>query len=123
MYMFQNFRIGRKEHTMKLLTRAEELILLSIWQLNEDAYCIPIRQRISDITGENWSLGSIYMPLDRLVKKGFLDSYLSDPTPERGGRHKRIYQLTKAGKEALLKVREVQRAMWARIQELSTETE
>jgi len=116
--MFQNVRIV-PEDVMKLLTRAEELILLAIWQLKNDAYCIPIRQRISDITGGDWSLGSIYMPLDRLVKKGYLDSYLSDATPERGGRHKRIYKLTKAGQEALHRVRDVQNAMWAITPKLS----
>ena len=107
---------------MKLLSRAEEFILLAIWQLQENAYCIPIRSKISEITGENWSLGSIYMPLDRLVKKGLLDSYLSDAIPERGGRHKRIYKLTNEGKEALLKVRAVETAMWANIVNLSLET-
>ena len=54
---------------MKLLTRAEELILLAVWKKEKNAYCIPIRDQLSEITGENWSLGSIYMPLDRLVKK------------------------------------------------------
>ena len=106
---------------MKLLTRAEELILLSIWELKENAYCVPIRRYISEATGENWSLGSIYMPLDRLTKRGYLNSYLSNATPERGGRHKRIYQLTKAGRQALLKVREVQRIMWAGASDLSPE--
>ena len=104
---------------MKLLSRAEEFILLAIWQLQDNAYCIPIRERISELSGENWSLGSIYMPLDRLVKKYLLDSYLSDSTSERGGRHKRIYQLTQKGKEELLKVKEVESAMWADISGLS----
>ena len=97
---------------MKLLTRAEELILLAVWKLESNAYCIPIRDQLSEITGENWSLGSIYMPLDRLVKKGYLDSYLSESTPERGGRHKRIYKLTEEGLKALLLVRQVQTKMW-----------
>lgn len=97
---------------MKLLTRAEELILLAVWKLKSNAYCVPIRAQISEITGENWSLGSIYMPLDRLVKKGYLQSYLSDSTPERGGRHKRIYKLTDAGMKALLRVRQIQANMW-----------
>ena len=107
---------------MKLLSRAEEFILLGIWQLKEDAYCVPIRKRISEISGEEWSLGSIYMPLDRLVKKGYLDSYVSEATPERGGRHKRIYTLTKAGKQALIKVKEVQTAMWENMTTLSLES-
>ena len=102
---------------MKLLTRAEELILLSVWKLENNAYCIPIREQISEITGENWSLGSIYMPLDRLVKKRYLESYLSESTPERGGRHKRIYKLTDAGLKALLRVRQVQANMWRDVPE------
>jgi PadR family transcriptional regulator PadR len=102
---------------MKLLTRAEELILLAVWKLEGNAYCVPIRAQISAITGENWSLGSIYMPLDRLVKKGYLKSYLSDSSPERGGRHKRIYRLTDEGMKELLKVRQVQAKMWRDVPE------
>ena len=106
---------------MRLLTRAEEFILLAVWRLQDDAYSIPIRKQISEITGRNWSLGAVYMPLERLVKKGYLDSYLSETTPERGGRHKRIYRLTKEGKRALIRIREVEQAMWAGIPQLSLE--
>ena len=106
---------------MNLLTRAEELILLAIWRLKGNAYCVPIHQYVAEITGEKWSLGSIYMPLDRLVKKGYLKSYLSDATPERGGRHKRIYLLTGEGKEALKKVRDVQDRMWRGIPKIFEE--
>lgn len=102
---------------MKLLTRAEELILLAVWKLKEHAYCVPIRAQISEITEEDWSLGSIYMPLDRLVKKGYLESYLSDSTPERGGRYKRIYKLTDSGMKALQRVRQVQASMWRDVPE------
>lgn len=97
---------------MKMLTRAEELILWAILRLKEHAYCVPIRDVISEITDEEWPLGSIYMPLDRLGKRGFLLSRLSDSTPERGGRRKRIYQLTEEGFQALDKTRRVQNKMW-----------
>jgi DNA-binding PadR family transcriptional regulator len=97
---------------MKLLTRTEELILWSILRLKEQAYCVPIRDRISEVTGEEWPLGSIYMPLDRLVKNGFLTSRLSESTPERGGRRKRIYRLTPQGFEALEKARKIHLKMW-----------
>lgn len=107
----------KKGSKMKLLTRPEELILLAIYRLKEDAYCVSIRSQVSEITGEEWSLGSIYMPLDRLQKKGFLNSYLSDTTPERGGRHKRIYKLTRTGQQALLKVHKVAKKMWQGIPE------
>lgn len=106
---------------MDLLTRAEELILLAVWRLKENAYSIPIHDQVSAITGETFSLGSIYMPLDRLVKKGFLESYLSEATPERGGRHKRIYKLTREGLKALQRIRRVQNRMWNGIPDLSRE--
>jgi len=106
---------------LDLLTRAEELILLAVWRLKESAYCLPIHEQVSQITGEKLSLGSIYMPLDRLVKKGCLESYLSDATPERGGRHKRIYQLTREGLKALQKIRNVQDRMWQGISDLIEE--
>ena len=106
---------------MDLLTRAEELILLAVWRLKEKAYSIPIHEQVSAITGETLSLGSIYMPLDRLVRKGFLESYLSEATPERGGRHKRIYKLTREGLKALQRIRNVQDRMWHGIPDLSGE--
>ena len=106
---------------MELITRAEELILLAVWRMKEDAYCIPLRAQISGITGEEWSLGSIYMPLDRLVKRGLLDSYLTEATPERGGRRKRIYRLTGEGLKRLQKMKAVETRMWEGIPNLSEE--
>lgn len=102
---------------MKLLTRAEELVLLAVWRLQDKAYSIPIRKQVSETTGEIWSLGSVYMPLGRLKKKGYLESYLSEATPERGGRHKRIYRLTKDGMKELVRLRCVQEKMWQGIPE------
>jgi len=98
---------------MKLLTRAEELILLAVLGLGDEAYCVPIHRRISRTTGNKWSLGSVYMPLDRLVKKGMLESRLSPSTPERGGRHRRLYRVTAAGKKALRDVQDVEMRMRA----------
>ncbi len=108
---------------MKILSRTEELILLAIWRLQENAYCIPIHEHITKLTGENRLLGSIYMPLDRLVKRGFLESFLSDSTPERGGRQKRIYSLTRKGMESLNKARDLQNQMWDGIPYFSPEAE
>ena len=76
---------------MKLLSRSEEFVLLAVWKLRGRAYSLPIRKKISEITRQGWSLGSIYTPLERLSKKGLLTSYLTEATPERGGRHKRVY--------------------------------
>ena len=94
------------------LTRAEELVLLAVWRLQDGAYSIPIRSQVSEITGKKWSLGTVYMPLERLVKKGYLSSYLTESTPERGGRHRRIYQVTETGLTALKDIRLMQTKMW-----------
>lgn len=103
---------------MKLLTRSEEYILLAVWKLQDDAYSIPIQEKLNEITGKEWSLGGIYMPLERLEKRGQLMSTLSESTPERGGRHKRIYKLTPTGKKALREIYEVQQTIWAGIPQL-----
>ena len=68
---------------MKFLTRSEEFVLLAVWRLDEDAYTLAIREYLSDLTGEEWSLGSVYTPLERLGRRRLLASSLSDSTPER----------------------------------------
>lgn len=97
---------------MKLLSRIEEIILLSIWKLGENAYGMAIRDEIIKATGKKWLLGAIYGPLGRLYKNGYVTSIKGDPTPERGGRAKVFYSLTKEGKEALLEIRKVNAYIW-----------
>ena len=97
---------------MKLLTRAEELVLTTVWRLKEDAYCVPIRKQLIEITDKEWSFGSIYDALDRLEKKGYLKSSLSEPMKSRGGRSKRIYTHTKDGLKAMMEIRKVQDRIW-----------
>jgi len=95
-----------------MLTRAEELILLAVSRLQEKAYSVEIRKDLKQITRRPWSFGAVYMPLDRLEQRGLLDSFLAEPTAERGGRSKRIYKPTKKGREALEEIRRIQEAAW-----------
>lgn len=97
---------------MKLLSRPEELILLAVWRLKENAYCNPIKRQLTEVTGKNWSFGAIYDPLERLEKKGLLESFLGEPTAERGGKSKRIYNLTSEGLTALVDIKNISEAMW-----------
>ena len=106
---------------MKLLTRSEEFVLLAVWKLRENAFSLPIRKQISETTGYNWSLGSIYTPLERLVKKDLLTSYATEPTTERGGRHRRVYQLTASGRRELIRIQTVGREMWSGVTLLALE--
>jgi DNA-binding PadR family transcriptional regulator len=97
---------------MKILSRAEELLLLTIWRLGQDVYCVPILLEAQKYTGKKWSLSDIYIPLGRLEKKGFIKSYLGEPTSRQGGKRKRFYRITTAGFKALKEVREVEKSMW-----------
>ena len=103
---------------MKLLSRSEELLLLAVWRLQENAYAVTIREKLHAITGKTWAFGALFVSLDRLVKKGYLTSHLAEPTRQRGGRSKRMYRLTPAGVQALIEIRQIEKAMWAGITEL-----
>lgn len=95
--------------------------MLAIWKLQEKAYSLPLRKQVSKSTGYEWSLSSIYTPLNRLTKKGLLTSYLTEPVRERGGRPRRIYQLTPKGRQALLHIRSVEQAVWSDVEGLAIE--
>ena len=97
---------------MKLVTRTEELILLAVLRLKEEAYCVPIFDYLNQISDKKWTLGNIYGPLYRLEQNGFLESYLGEPSAERGGKSKRFYRLTPQGVQALKEVRRLQQASW-----------
>jgi len=97
---------------MEILTKLEELILLSVWQLRENAYGTTIYKKISEVTGKKLSLGGVYFPLDRLVKKGYLNSFIGETTESRRGLSKRYYQLSKRGKTALQEIYQVNQIMW-----------
>jgi DNA-binding PadR family transcriptional regulator len=102
-----------------MITRAEELIMLAVWRLGDGAYSVKIRNQLMEVTSKFWSFGAVYMPLDRLVKRGLLETYLADPTPERGGRSKRIYKPTKEGLEALEEIKKIQENAWKGLAKLS----
>lgn len=88
--------------------------------LGEDAYSLSIQKSIASVAGEKWSLGTIYAPLERLEKRGLIRSAFSESAPERGGRKKRLYQLTKDGYMALDQLKKVQEAFWQQMPGLLT---
>ena len=90
----------------------EHIVLLAILRLGEDAYAVPIADEITRCTGREVSRGSIYITLDRLETKGYLRSWLGDPTPERGGRAKRYYALRPRAVAALRDSRRALVSFW-----------
>jgi len=97
---------------MNLLSRSEEIILLAVWQLQDNAYGVTIRNLVSEATGYPWSIGAVYAPLYRLERKGLVRMVPGEPTPERGGRSKIYYTLMLEGKKALLRIKRVHDVLW-----------
>jgi len=90
----------------------EQVVLLAILRLADEAYAVTVRDEIVRCTGRDVSRGSVYITLDRLETKGYLRSRLADPTPERGGRAKRYYALRPRAVEALRESRRALVALW-----------
>lgn len=97
---------------MKYLTRKEELVLLAICRLDEGAYLVNIREHLNTYTDKKWSVGNVYVPLDRMHKLGYLDSYTGNPTTKRGGKAIRYYKLTQKGIKALVEIKKIHDVMW-----------
>ena len=79
----------------------EQVVLLAILRCGEEAYGVAIRSEISTCTGRDPAPGALYTTLDRLEDKGIVRSWLGEATPQRGGRAKRYFALTKSGLAAL----------------------
>lgn len=79
----------------------EQIVILAILRLGENAYGFTIRAEISARTGRETSVGALYATLDRLAEKGLLAARTGDPTPQRGGRAKRFFRVTAKGTEAV----------------------
>jgi len=86
----------------------EHLIVLAVLRLADQAYGVTLRQEIESRTRREVSIGAVYATLDRLAAKGYVKSHLGDPTPERGGRSKRFFEVTAKG---LTSVNRTQRAL------------
>jgi len=84
------------------LGQFEQLVLTAILTLGDNAYGVTIHAKAEALAApKKAALGAVYATLDRMEDKGLVASWLSDPTPERGGRAKRHYRLEPAGERAL----------------------
>ena len=79
----------------------EQLVLLGVLRLGDDAYGAAIRQEIHARSGRDVSINAVYTTLDRLEKKGLLESWTGEPTAQRGGRRRKFYALRPAGTAAI----------------------
>jgi PadR family transcriptional regulator, regulatory protein PadR len=94
------------------LGELEQIVLLALIRLGDNAYGVPIRQDIEKRTKRILSIGALYRTLERLEDKGFVSSRTGDPTPERGGRAKRFFRAETPGLRALRRTRHALDVMW-----------
>lgn len=104
-----------------MLGEFEQLVLLAILRVGDDAYGVTIRRAIVERSRREVSLAAVYKTLTRLEEKGFLLARVGEPTPERGGRRKRYYALSAAGRRSLRQSMDVLQRM-ARGLDLGLET-
>ena len=97
----------------------EEMVLLIIVLLKEEAYGLGICDELKKQSGRSATIGAVHATLSRLEDKGLVESSLGEPTKERGGRRKRLFNITAFGKKALLQSRDTKVSIWAQIPELS----
>jgi PadR family transcriptional regulator PadR len=91
----------------------EELVLLTIAALMSDAYSVAITDELERHTGRSVKLGVVHSVLHRLEEKGLVKSKLGEATNTRGGKRKRYYGITNAGKSALIKAKELRDQLWS----------
>ena len=91
----------------------EELVLHAIATLGEEAYGVSIQQDIETRCNRSISIGALHSTITRLEEKGFLKSWLGGATQERGGRSKRFYQITSAGKKSVAESKSLRDQLWS----------
>lgn len=100
----------------------EELCLLCVGVLDKDAYGVTIQAELLNRTERKITISTIHSTLIRLEKKGYLESRMGGATESRGGRTKRLFELTAEGKKAILTARDIRNNIWSDITEVSWDT-
>lgn len=101
-----------------LLTDFELMILLATLRLGDVAYGVPIATEIERTGGRRVVVAAVYTALDRLERNGLVSSTIGEPTPERGGRAKRFFQVTPQGVKAVKETRRALVALWKGVPQL-----
>jgi PadR family transcriptional regulator PadR len=97
----------------------ELMVILTVVQLGEDAYGVPISRELESQRGRGVAIGSVYAALERLEEKGLVSSSLGHPTPERGGKAKRYFRVTQEGLRQVHRTRKVLTRLWRTLPDIS----
>jgi PadR family transcriptional regulator PadR len=91
----------------------EEIVLLTVAVLQGKAYGVNITHEITEQTRRSARINQVHAALQRLEDKGMIISRMSDPTPERGGRRKRLFEITAYGQQTLRDIQSVRTHLWS----------
>ena len=103
----------------KTLSKSEEMILLAIWRLGQEAYGVSIRHQIKKNAGKDYTYGTLYGLLRQLALKGLVQKRLEPPVAKKGGRGKTYFDLTPAGIQALKDAIELHQRVWRDLNKFS----
>jgi len=106
---------------MKNLTKTEEIILLTIWRLKEEAYGVKIRHHISELVGKEFTYGNLYSALNQLRKKRYVVKHREESLPARRGWKRMYYTLSPDGLKALKEACEVNEKIWGGVSKYAFE--
>jgi len=106
---------------MKELTKIEEILLVAIWQLEEKAYGVKIRQHVSTIVGKELTYGHLYSALNQLVAKKLVTKFRGKASKQRLGRPRIYYSITPRGMESLKEARAMNEKLWSGISRYALE--
>jgi len=107
---------------MEFLTKLEEMVLIAVLRLKDKAYGISVYKYVIGLTGSRAAMSSVYFPLERLVRRGFLTTIFGTSSPVRGGMRKKFYRLTEAGVRVLQENRALAEKAWRDLGDLRPET-
>jgi PadR family transcriptional regulator PadR len=104
---------------MKDLTKLEELVMMSIWRLEDDAYGVKIKNKVKEIGGREYFYNTLYTTFDQLTRKRYITKHFGEPSAVRGGKKKVYFHITKEGRGALENAFKRHSRIWAGIDEKS----
>lgn len=104
---------------MKEISKAEEMVLLAIWRLEDEAYGVSICRQIRVDTGKDYTYGTLYGLLRQIDHKGYIKKIKGEPLPKKGGRSKSYFKLTPEGNRALKGAMALHKRMWKDINEFT----
>ena len=107
---------------MKELTKTEEILLLSIWRLKDQAYGFKIRHHVSELIGKDFTYGNLYSSLNLLNNKKYVIKHQGESTPARRGKKRIYYSITDSGRQALKDAHELNFKLWSGVPRYVFET-